>query len=106
MRKMWIMIPLMISCMMLSAYDNRNTDKKGNGGTEEIAFSLDEEESIRNSNLARFGYLTATDDGRIYNTQLDKNAIYVAFFINFRYTLIYEHVISTWIKHRKRKENL
>lgn len=78
MRKMWIMIPLMISCMMLSAYDNRNTDKKGNGGAEEIAFSLDEEESIRNSNLARFGYLTATDDGRIYYTQLDKNAIYVA----------------------------
>lgn len=78
MKKTWIMIPLMVCCMMLSAYDNQNTDKQENTGSEEISFSLNEEESIRNSNLARFGYLTVTEDGRIYYTKLAENAIYVA----------------------------
>lgn len=78
MKKIWIMLTLMMCCMILSAFDSRSTDKQGNVDLEEISFSLNEEESIQNSNLARFGYLTATGDGRIYYTQLDENAIYVA----------------------------
>lgn len=46
-------------------------------GLDALHISLSEEASISNSNLARFGYLAATD-GRIFFAELEENRIYAA----------------------------
>ncbi len=48
------------------------------GELSQLSFSINETDSIRNSNLVRFGYLTQAESGRIYYVEFEENAIYAA----------------------------
>ncbi len=53
-------------------------DADQNAGLSSLSFALDKNQSIRNSNLTHFGYLTQAGDGRIYYVKYEEQAIYGA----------------------------